>query len=80
MLKRRMVLGTAVAAVLLVGAVPYAKATQTILIGGGAEGSAHTLAARQICVLVDERAGKEYGCIARTAPGSVFNIRASISA
>ena len=73
---RRTLIGAAVAAVLLFGAMPHATATQTILIGGGAEGSAHTLAARQICSLVDEHAGKEYGCIARTAPGSEFNIRA----
>ena len=76
MLLRRTVLGMAAAAVLLVGAVAGATATQTILIGGGAEGSAHTLAAHRICALVDEHAGKDYGCIARTAPGSVFNIRA----
>ena len=73
---RRTVLGAAVAAVLLAGAVASAKATQTILIGGGAEGSVQTLAARQICALVDEHAGNKYGCIARTAPGSVFVIRA----
>lgn len=76
MLLRRTVLGMAAAAVLLVGAVAGATATQTILIGGGAEGSAHTLAAHRICALVDEHAGKDYGCIGRTAPGSVFNIRA----
>ncbi len=76
MLLRRIVLGTAVAAVLLAGAVTGAKATQTILIGGGAEGSVQTLAARQICALVDEHAGDKHGCIARTVPGSVFIIRA----
>ena len=76
MLVRRMVLGTAVAVVLLVGAVPYANATQIILIGGGSEGSVPTHAARQICALVDERAGDKYGCIARTAPGAVFIVRA----
>ena len=76
MLLRRMVLGTAVAAVLLASATTSAKATQTILIGGGTEGSVHTHAAGQICALVDEHAGKEYGCIARTAPGSVFVVRA----
>ena len=73
---RRALIGAAVAAVLLAGAVTSAKATQTILIGGGAEGGVHTHAARQICALVDEHAGTEYGCIARTAPGSVFIIRA----
>lgn len=76
MLVRRTVLGMAVAVVLLAGAAPFAKATQIILIGGGAEGGVQTLAARQICALVDEHAGKEYGCIARTAPGSVFVVRA----
>ena len=76
MLVCRTVLGAAVAAVLLAGAVTGVKATQTILIGGGAEGSVHTQAARQICALADEHAGTEYGCIARTAPGSVFIVRA----
>ena len=76
MLLRRIVLGAAVAAVLLAGAVTGATETQIILIGGGAEGSVQTQAARQICALVDEHAGKEYGCIARTAPGSVFIVRA----
>ena len=76
MLVRRTVLGTAVAALLFAGASTSATASQPILIGGGAEGSVHTLAARQICALVDENAGKKYGCIARTAPGSVFIIRA----
>ena len=76
MLTRRIVLGAAAAAVLLVGATSHANAAQTILIGGGAEGSVSTQAARQICALIDEHAGKEYGCIARTAPGSVFIIRA----
>lgn len=73
---RRALIGAAVAAVLLAGAASHAKATQTILIGGGAEGGVQTQVARQICALVDEHAGKEYGCIARTAPGSVFVIRA----
>ena len=73
---RRALIGAAVAAVLFAGAVTSAEATQTILIGGGAEGTVQTLAARQICALVDEHAGKEYGCIARTAPGSVFIVRA----
>ena len=76
MLTRRTVLGAAAAAVLLTGSAPDAKATQIILIGGGAAGSADTLAARQICALVDDHAGHKYGCIPRTAPGSVFNIRA----
>ena len=76
MLTRRTVLGAAAAAVLLAGAAPYANATQTVLIGGGAADSAHTVAVRQICALVEERAGHKYGCIARTSPGSVFNIRA----
>ena len=76
MLLRRIVLGAAVAAVLLAGVVPFTKATQTILIGGGAEGSVHTHAARQICALVNEHAGREYGCIARTAPRPVFIVRA----
>ena len=76
MLVRRMVLGTAVAVVLLVGAVPYAKATQIIMIGGGSEDSVPTHAARQTCALVDERAGDKYGCIARTALGPVFIVRA----
>ena len=76
MLLCRIVLSAAVAAVLHAGAVTGARATQTILIGGGAEGSVHTHAARQICALMDEHAGKEYGCIARTAPGAVFIVRA----
>ena len=74
---RRALIGAAVAAVLLASAVAGARATQTILIGGGTEGSVHTHAAGQICALVDEHAGKEYGCIARTAPGSIFVIRAT---
>ena len=73
---RRALIGAAVAAVLLAGAVTSAEATQTILIGGGVEGTVQTLATRQICALVDEHAGDKYGCIARTAPGSVFIIRA----
>ena len=73
---RRALIGAAVAAVLLASAVTGAKATQTILIGGGTEGSVHTHAAGQICALVDEHAGDKYGCIARTAPGSVFVVRA----
>ena len=74
---RRALIGAAVAVVLLAaGAVTSAEATQTILIGGGAEGSVSTQAARQICALVDEHAGDKYGCIARTAPGSVFIVRA----
>ena len=73
---RRALIGAAVTAVLLVGAVTSAKATQIILIGGGAEGGVQTLAARQICALADEHAGDKYGCIARTAPGSVFVVRA----
>ena len=76
MLTRRTVLGAAAAAVLLAGAAPHAEATQTVLIGGGPADSVYTLAARQICTLVDERAGHKYGCIPRAVPGSVFNIRA----
>ena len=76
MLSRRTLLRAAAAAVLLAGAAPRALATQTILIGGGAADSISTLAARQICALVDEHAGHKYGCIHRTAPGSVFNLRA----
>ena len=76
MLTRRAVLGAATAAVLLVGAASYAKATQTILIGGGSEGDVHTQAAHQICRLVNEQLGDTYGCLARSAPGAVFNIRA----
>jgi TRAP-type uncharacterized transport system substrate-binding protein len=78
-LTRRTVLGAAGAAVLLAGVAPRApraEATQTILIGGGAADGVETLAARQICALVDEHAGHKYGCIPRTAPGSVFNLRA----
>ena len=76
MLTRRAVLGAAGAAVLLAGTTSFAKATQTIVIGGGEEGSVHTQAARQICTLLEERAGDAYGCIPRAAPGSAFNIRA----
>lgn len=76
MLTRRTVLGAAAAVVLLGSAAPSALATQTILIGGGAADGVETLAARQICALVDERAGHKYGCIPRTAPGSAFNLRA----
>ena len=76
MLTRRIVLGAAAAAVLLAGATSHANAAQTILIGGGAADGIETLAARQICALVDERAGDKYGCIPRAAPGSAFNIRA----
>ena len=73
---RRAVLGAATAAVLLAGAASYAQATQTILIGGGSEGDVHTQAAQRICRLVNEHLGGTYGCLARSAPGSVFNIRA----
>lgn len=76
MLTRRAVLGAAAAAVLLGGAAPHAQATQTILIGGGSEGDVHTQAAHHICRLVNEHLGDRYGCLARSAPGSVFNIRA----
>ena len=43
---------------------------------GGPSGGVYTLAARQICALVNEHARDKYGCIARPAPGSDFNIRA----
>ena len=76
MLTRRVVLAAAAAVVLLGSAAPRATATQTILIGGGAADGVETLAARQICALVDELAGHRYGCIPRTAPGSAFNLRA----
>ena len=76
MLTRRTVIGAAAAVVLLVGATSHVNATQTILIGGGPADGVHTLAARQICALVDERAGHKYGCIPRTATGAVFNLRA----
>lgn len=76
MLTRRAALGVAAAAVLLAGAARSAPATQTILIGGGAAEGVETLAARQICALLDERAGHKYGCIPRASPGSVFNLRA----
>ena len=73
---RPSLIGAAAVVVFLAGAAPYAEATQIILIGGGAEDSLHTQAARQICTLVEERAGEKYGCMPRTAPDSVFNIRA----
>ena len=73
---RPSLIGAAAVVVFLAGAAPHAEATQTVLIGGGAEDSLHTQAARQICTLVEERAGEKYGCIPRAAPGSVFNIRA----
>ncbi|MDE0391614.1 MAG: hypothetical protein OXI57_06030 [Rhodospirillales bacterium] len=77
MLTRRIALGAfAAAALLLTAAAPSAKATQIVLIGAGAADGVETLAARQICSLVDEHAGHKYGCIPRTAPGSDFNIRA----
>ena len=76
MLTRRAVLGAAAAAVLLAGAASYAKATQTIVIGGGSDGDAFTQAASQVCRLVNEHLGDEYDCLARSAPGSAFNIRA----
>ena len=47
-----------------------------MLIGGSTAGGAYTQAARQICALMNDRAGGTYGCIARPAFGSVFNIRA----
>ena len=76
MLTRRAVLGAAVAAMLFALAASDAKATQPVLIGGGAADDVHDQAARQVCRLVNEHAGDKYGCIARAAPGSVFNIRA----
>ena len=76
MLTRRAVLGAATAAVLLAGAPSYAEATQTVLIGGGTEGDVHARAAQQICRLVNEELGDKYACLARSAPGSAFNIRA----
>ena len=76
MLTRRTLLGAAAAAVLLGSAATRATAAQTILVGGGAADAIETLAARQICALVDEHAGHKYGCIPRTAPGSAFNLRA----
>ena len=75
-LTRRAALGAFARALLLTAAAPSAKATQTVLIGGGAADGVETLAARQICSLVNEHAGHKYGCIPRTAPGSDFNIRA----
>ena len=76
MLPRHAVLGMAATAVLFAGVASYANATQTILIGGGSEGDLHTQAASHICRLVNEHLGDEYGCLARSAPGSVFKIRA----
>ena len=76
MLTRRIVLGAIAAALLLTASAPSAKATQIVLIGGGVADGVETLAARQICSLVDEYAGHKYGCIPRTSPGSDFNIRA----
>ena len=76
MLTRRAVLGAATAAVMLAGAASYAKATQTVLIGGGAEGDVRTQAAQQICRLANEELEDKYDCLARSAPGSAFNIRA----
>ena len=73
---RLAVLGITATAVLFAGMASYAKATQTILIGGGSEGDLHTQAASHICRLVNEHLGDSYGCLARSAPGSVFNIRA----
>lgn len=69
-------MGAALGAVLLVGGVPHAMAAQAVLIGGGAADDLQTLAARQICALLDEHARDRYACIARPAPGSLFNIRA----
>ena len=74
MLTRRIVLGAAAALMLLAGATSHAN--QTILIGGGPADSVETRVARQVCALVDERAGHLYGCIPRATPGSFFNIRA----
>ena len=76
MLSRRGLMGAALAAVLLAGTAPFATAAQPMLIGGGAADGLQTLAARQICTLVNEHARETYGCIARPAPGSLFNIRA----
>ena len=76
MLTRRAALGAAIAAVLLTGAPSDATATQTVLIGGGAEGDVLTQAAHRMCRLVNEALEDKYGCIARSAPGSAFNIRA----
>ena len=73
---RRTLKGAAVAALLLAGAVPCATAAQPVLIGGDTADGVYTQAARQICALVNEFAGDKYGCIARPAPGPVFNIRA----
>ena len=73
---RRTVLGAAGAMVLLAGTVLHAEATQPILIGGGPAGGVYTETVGRICRLVDEHAGEKYGCIPRTAPGAVFNIRA----
>ena len=74
-----MALGACLAAALLAGSAPCAPdaaAVQPVLIGGGSSGGVYTLAARQICALVNEHIREEYGCIARPAPGAVFNIRA----
>ena len=74
-----MALGACLAAALFAGSAlcaPYATAAQPILIGGGPSGGVHTQAARQICALVNEHVREQYGCIARPAPGSAFNIRA----
>ena len=78
---RRSLIGAAatVCAVLLAGGAAQAKATQTVLIGGGSSGGVRTLAARQICALMNDRAGGAYGCIARPSFGSGFNIRAVAS-
>ena len=76
MLSRRRLTGAALGALLLAGSVPQAMAAQPMLIGGGAADSLQTLAARQICALVNEHARARYGCIAHPAPGSLFNIRA----
>ena len=76
MLTRRTVLGAAAAAVLLAGPAPRAVATETILIGGGTADAVETLAARQICALVNEHVGHKYGCMPRTVPGAAFNLRA----
>ena len=76
MVSRRTLIGAAAAAVLLAGAAPHAKASQSVLIGGGSAGGLHTQAARDICGLVNEHAGGRYRCVARPAPGSLFNVRA----
>ena len=76
MLTRRAVLRTALAALLLAGAVSDAAAVQPVLIGGGPAGSVYTQAARQICALVNEHAASKYSCVARPVPGPAFTIRA----